>query len=397
MRQPVVLLAWELGQGLGHVTKARKLALELRKRGIRSVLAISNLAAASEMGLADEEVRQAPLWPMQSGAWKAKIDYAPATLGEFLAQAIFADADAIEVQIRAWRDLLSDIRPDLVVADYAPGVHLATRGRLPLLAFSVGYCLPPTHLAEFPRVVSSVRPLHEAEELVLARVNKALGATGDAPLERYPQVFDALDHAVISTPLLDPYRKHRRSTHLGPVISKRPALCTPGEGVFVYLWEGVWQHDWIIEGVARAGGPGIAYIPKVGPNTMARLQGAGFTVLSKPADIDTAFASAGVVVHHGGHGIASAAIAAGLPQVILSYDQEKALTAASLESIGVCRHVPVSIANPRAVEAAIREIRESADARRRAAELARENAPWFDVPAESLAADMIEMRLARGA
>lgn len=395
MREPVVLLAWELGSGLGHVTKARVLARELRRRGFRCVLAVSNLAAAREVGLEGEDVRQAPPWPMQTGAAKVRQDYIPATLGELLAEMVFSDVDAIAGQIEGWRGMARDIRPDIVVADYAPGVHLAMRDRLPVVAFSVGYCLPPAHLPEFPRLGSSVRPLREAEHSVLARINEAVRRTGGRALERYPQVFEALEHAVVSPPLLDPYHARRTSPLLGPVIPKRPALRTPGDGLFVYLWEGVHQHEWIIEGIARAGGPGLVYIPQMREETAARLEAGGLTILRKPADLDVAFASAGVVVHHGSHGMACAALAAGLPQIAITFDQEKVITAGRLEALGVARHVPLAVANPRAVHLGIDEMRESADARRRAGELALANARWFDVPAESRAADLIEARLGR--
>lgn len=395
MSEPIVLLAWELGQGLGHVMPAKRLAIELKRRGMRCVLAISNLAAAREIGLGGNDVLQAPCWPMQTGDKKAKLDYVPATVGEFLGEAIFSDVGVIARQIEGWQALAQDVRPDIVAADYAPGAHLAFGGSIPVVAYGVGYCVPPTHLPEFPRLGSLVRPLRESEESVLARINEAVRRTGGTPLAHYPQIFEAAGHAVLSLPLLDPYRKLRTSPQFGPLLPKRPRLRAPGEGIFVYLWEKSQRHEWIIEGIARAGGPGMVYIPRMREETAAKLEATGFRALSKPADLDDAFASAGLIVHHGGHGIACAALAAGLPQVAITYDQEKVLTAGSLERLGVARHVPLAVSNPRAVHLAITEMRASTDARRRARELAVESANWFDTNAEVRTVDLIEDCLGR--
>lgn len=60
-----------------------------------------------------------------------------------------------------------------------------------------------------------------------------------------------------------------------------------------------------------------------------------------------------LVVHGGGHGLATAAVLAGVPQVILAFDIEKILTANFLKERGIAQHVEPAECSPEGLRAAI--------------------------------------------
>jgi UDP:flavonoid glycosyltransferase YjiC (YdhE family) len=74
---------------------------------------------------------------------------------------------------------------------------------------------------------------------------------------------------------------------------------------------------------------------------IGQLAKAGATVEASPLRLETALAAARLLVHLGGLGVASAALAAGVPQLVLSVDIEKELYGRALESAGVGRLVRI--------------------------------------------------------
>src|SRR6185312_3900142 len=113
-----------------------------------------------------------------------------ATLGDSLASAGLSDADALDVILQRWTQIFQNLKPDLVVADYAPAAALVARGRVPLMLVGNGYTAPPADMTHFPLLHRSHAPVWD-ELRLLTILNKAARDHGLAPLERLPQLFSA--------------------------------------------------------------------------------------------------------------------------------------------------------------------------------------------------------------
>ena len=76
-----VLLAWELGSGLGHVMPLRRIATRLLRQGIRIIAVPKDVSSARWLDGLDADVMQAPVWPVtfKSDAERARLS--SATLG----------------------------------------------------------------------------------------------------------------------------------------------------------------------------------------------------------------------------------------------------------------------------------------------------------------------------
>jgi UDP:flavonoid glycosyltransferase YjiC (YdhE family) len=346
-----LLLAWELGGGMGHVVSLRKIAARLASQGFEAIAAVKDISAGAGLAESGIEVLQAPSWAGPSlGDADTPVRQSSATMGDVLASHGLGNEAVLASVIDAWLALIARIKPDLIVGDYAPGITLAARGRIPLGLRGSGYSLPPSHMQRFPALHRLSEPLWREEELVDS-VNRVLQRHGTPGIERLPQVFQS-DAAVVNTfPSLDPYRQVRLMPADGPFLDRLPELRRPGaEGIFVYLSPRTSPPQHVIEAL-RPHAPRLRiYAPPLAAEVSHSLEVAGATVFKTPQPVEAELCNNRLVVHYGVAGMASAALLAGVPQLLLSLDIEKDLTGQALESLGVGRllriHDPASRLTP---------------------------------------------------
>src|ERR1700753_4275359 len=94
-RMKTVLLAWELGAGLGHVMTLRRLARRLRPLNLRLVAAVKNLEAGRLLSSESVEVVRPPAWPSASIPARQIAATSSASMGDILATAGLRDADGL--------------------------------------------------------------------------------------------------------------------------------------------------------------------------------------------------------------------------------------------------------------------------------------------------------------
>ena len=116
------LLAWELGDGLGHVNRLLPLARALRDAGHETIWAIKDVVGGGRrLGSDVGPIVAAPIRP-QSGNTQP-----PLSLADILITMGFSQPDALKPMLRSWVDLLELVGPDVVLADYSPTALLAAR------------------------------------------------------------------------------------------------------------------------------------------------------------------------------------------------------------------------------------------------------------------------------
>jgi hypothetical protein len=202
-----VLMGWEMGTGLGHVVPLLAVARRLRDHGHRPVFALTNVVEPAFLLRQDPvPVLQAPVWQPPPG-YRGRMP-ATATLADIFVVMGFNDRDSIHAVVTAWDALIGLMRPKLAVADFAPGLGLATRGRIPLVAIGNGFCLPPSEMETFPPLQEKVKPVVRQEDL-LAAVNAVQRDRGAPSLPRLPALFEAEGQFVYTFPILDPYAAFR--------------------------------------------------------------------------------------------------------------------------------------------------------------------------------------------
>jgi hypothetical protein len=367
------ILCWEAGGGIGHTLALVEIARKLTARGWHAVLALPEGEGRRIAGMAGFDTCKAPRWgdglPGGYGS-----EGSTASMGDILAEIGLKVPDWLRQQIGGWLSLFAEHRPDLVVADYAPGAVLAARGHIPCVATGVGFTVPPAHLRQFPALHQRAPAIH-AESGTLATVNTVLSEFGLSPLTSLVESLAGDAQCVCTLPALDPYAARRDEPVFGPllggtIVRRR----SDAKEVFCYLREppGSERLPEIAACLEGLRSPVAAFLPGLDPGTSESLRRAGLGVADQPLDIARQLARTRLVVHFGGHGTAAASLLAGVPQVILAFDIEKALIASVLEGKGTARSFDYRHADATTVRTGILAALEDNEQLTKADELARE-------------------------
>ena len=350
-----VLFAWELGRGFGHVMNMRRTAVAVAKGDIRVVAAVRDPSAAAHFRTGVSEIVSAPPWPFQSQTPGERTAASSATLNDALSGAGLADRSAVQRLLIAWDAILERTQPDLVVADFSPLAALAARGRIPLVLIGNGYTLPPHSMPRFP-LLHHLAPPVWSEEQTLSAVNHAAQSLGRPTLDRLPQLFSADACLVQAFPILDPYNTQRTEALDGPSFDAPPVAASAGaESIFAYL-SSADPHPSVFEALKPHAARLRTYAPALSDRQRAELGRLGARIDEAPPLLTDVLRQSRLVVHNGGSGVASEALAAGVPQLILSTHVEQNLTGEALERSRVAKLVrmydPNATLTPELVEAA---------------------------------------------
>ena len=326
-----ILLGWELGAGFGYCLQLRQLADALAGAGQRPVLALRTLDYAHRL-FADRTypVLQAP-WLIGRLTPQALADgFNPTGFADLMACNGFGSVDHLYSMLRGWRDLIDQLRPDLIVARYAPLLSLAAYGRLPAVVFGSAYSTPPADGPYFPQLLYDVAPYADQAQMLetVRDVQRRFGA----PLpDALAEIYRGERRVVLGLPELDPYRGTRREPCAGMFEDAPPPHEIDADGFHAYLAGCGPTATLAVEALIESGLPGQIYARDSDPSLAARVAGSPIRWLDTPPDAIAAASGAALVVHHGGPGMAYAALAAGRPQVLLPQVLDQWLTACALD------------------------------------------------------------------
>lgn len=328
-----VLLGWELGSGIGYARRLALIADRLAALGHSPVLALRDPAAAWQAaGQGRHPIVPAPyvigrLDP-QGGP------FMPAGYGDLMVCNGFGEPDHLAPLLAAWSGLLDLVRPELVVAEYSPVLAFAAWRRVPTLLLGTPYLMPPAEGSRFPEL-EGARPYSRQERLLQSMTEVQKARNGPIP-ERATQPFAEALRIVYSVPELDPWTRLRREPLHGLFGPLSPMGDPPLQPhLFAYLApDAPGFADWTA-GLAEAGLPGEAFIPRCPAGERRLLEAAGITVRAEPPPLEETVGRASLVLHHGGIDTAQTALAMGRPQLLLPRYLDQHLTARALAELRV--------------------------------------------------------------
>lgn len=326
-----------MGTGFGHVVPLLAVARRLSEHGHRPVLALRDVVGPATLLREDKfPVLQAPTWQPPSRRRMPPT----ATLADIFVIMGFGDRDRIHSIVTAWDALIDLVRPKLVVAEFSPGLCLAARGRVPLVAISNGFGLPPSEMETFPPLQPDVKPLVRQEDL-LASVNAVQRDRDAPPLARLPALFEADGQFVRTLPLLDPYASLRAEPAVGQLEPLPEAAPLPSQPhVYVYYGSEMPGVKPLMDGLGQAGVAATVYLRGAPPGVLRRLERPGLQLLDSPPRYGDILPRCSVAVHYGALGTAAACLGAGRPQLLLPRQLERQMTAEILNKLRVAGTIP---------------------------------------------------------
>jgi UDP:flavonoid glycosyltransferase YjiC (YdhE family) len=337
-------LCWELGGGLGHAGRLKLLAAALLARGHEVSVSLRDVAQAQGMfaGL-NTPVLQAPLWLHE-------VVGLPPDHGnhaEILMAAGYWQPAPLAGLVDAWRGMFSLLRPDVVVADYAPTAILAARS-MGVRSASVGsaFSMPPAGQALPPlRGWENIPPqrLAAAEAHVLQTANAVL-AHHQAPLFACAADLLAGDAQLLTTwPELDHYERlpaPSAPVWLGPAFlpaGGAEPVWPAGDGpkVFAYLKAAHASHADVLRALAQEGCRVLCYLPEVASGKTPPVSAPNVSFARGPVALQAALAEAQLCVTHAGEATLAQAMLAGVPVLMLPMQLEQFHTARRIAGAGM--------------------------------------------------------------
>lgn len=330
-----ILLAWELGANLGHVSRMQALAQVLTAQGHDCLYAASDLRSA-------EEWRLAPVFqaPVRAGAARnpvrTQVSYA-----SLLNNSGYDDVIALAGRLRGWRALLQQLAPDLLLADHAPTALVAARSlALPAMMVGTGFTLPPLR-EPFPvfqpdlPVDASV--LRHNEAAVLQNLNQALQRLDCAPLQQLQDIFQGVARSVLSYPELDHYEGGRADPYLGvPDVSHGAAPEWPaGEGPKILAYLRPSPHlETALKALCASRARVLLRVGGLPPGALQPYLRAGLRITDQAIHMRQAAAQCDAFVNYASHGFTAEMLLAGKPGLLLPDQVERSLVARRTGQLG---------------------------------------------------------------
>ncbi|MDX2222633.1 MAG: glycosyltransferase [Rhodospirillaceae bacterium] len=341
-----VLMAWELGGGTGHVMRLKPVAEALRAKGDTVVFAVRELPNARPLVDSGFEVVLAPRILSGLNTQLQAFNHA-----ELLMRAGFDRPANMLTVVASWRALIETVAADLVVADFAPTALLgAAAAGVAAATVGTGFAVPPP-VSPLPSVrhweKNPVERMARAEHAMLAAVSASLVAHGrPAPINLGAAFNTGCDLACVFSEL-DHFARpdHARPHYVGPIFSS-PRGAKPtwpdaaGDRIFAYLDAAAGPSAMLTRALANSGRPTLLVARGRASADLGRWAGRSLTISHRPVDLAEALSTAALVVCHGGMGLVSQALMAGVPMVIKPLNPEQRGTALRVESLGAALTLP---------------------------------------------------------
>lgn len=343
----VVLLAWELGAGLGHARRLLAVSQALQRRGFTPIV------AARELWACTQEYRSAGIPVLQAPYHKAQLAPGQAFrargYADLMAACGYQRVEALWPTVLAWDSLIELTKPHAIVADYSPILALAACGRVPMVAIGDGFVLPPPHLPRFPMVRRDGTAMSDETVLLDNAATVQTRRARPAP-ESLPALIGGQAHVVCTFPHVDVYADHRLAPATGPVSAVAAALpAPPGKAIFAYLAADFPSTAKLLQVLADTSFIVEAFVRDVPDPMRGALAACGVRLHDTPPALPEVLRRTSLVVHHGGVGVIEACLALGRPQLLLPRHLEQHLNASAVNRLGVGRalHASFSLAEAR--------------------------------------------------
>lgn len=334
-----ILISWELGGGLGHISRLAAIAKGLVGRGWRVSLCLQDLSKAYEF-FGDQPVSlfQAPVWQP-----RLRTDHAPACFSDILLHRGYGSAPGLFSLVSAWRSLFHSLQPDLLMFDYAPTALLAARDiSLPKILLSSGFgelppgqadvCLRPWQLHAREATIAS-------EKLVVGVVNRVLKKGGSGPIRQISDIYQAERSFLFMVPELDLLKNWSQATYLRPPreAGAMPPAVWPeqaGKRIFAYLKPSSPLCLPTIESIFRLSCTGLIVCAGLPDRDVESFRRPGLRIYSRPCDLTEALDRADLVVCHAGRTTISDALLAGKPLMLIPEQLEQFHNALRVDKLG---------------------------------------------------------------
>ena len=342
-----VVFASELGGALGHLTRQVPIALQLRRRGHEMLFGVRDPSAAEAL-LAPHRLAwvAAPRPVLTRSLAEHTMVYA-----DILAEAGFAEPEALLAVVRAWTDIFRNAGADVVVCDHSPAAQLAARlAGLPTVQIGTGFELPPEGdalpvLRTWDAAAAGKRAGVEAG--LLEAIRHVCEQSGRPPLARLADLYATDAPLLLTIPEADCFAPRASGRYLGPIhdvaFGRKFDWPAGNRRIFAYLrpeyLRGRESLHAVLDGLAKSGAAVLAYVPGAEDDTVAAYTTESMRVLREPVRLASVLGDADLAVSNAGNAVLNLCLLSGVPMLLLPFHFEQRLAALRAESTGAVRWI----------------------------------------------------------
>jgi len=335
-----IVITWELGSHLGHISRFLPLALKLKEAGHQVSFILKDLSHAYEMLVKyGFSVYQAPVWLLKAPGVKSP----PANFAEILILFGYLNSNHLSGMVAGWRSLYEQLQPDLVLFDHSPTALLSAKPyHFKKALFGTGF-FHPLHTVPMPdfRPEDSVPParLQKSEERVLNVVNEVLANYGTSSLGALYELFEVDEDFLITYPELDHYQNRPGAKYWGILTTNEGGTEPhwPGDDepkIFAYLKPEYGQTPEILQAISEIGCQAVIFSPNLPESLIEKYSNDRIAFSRQRYKIRTIANQADLVICHAGHDTTATVLSAGKPLLLLPMHQEQQLLANQVEKLG---------------------------------------------------------------
>jgi hypothetical protein len=394
-KAPTALIAWEVGAGFTHTRNILGVVQHLRHAGWECVVASADPRFDVSFRTEGVGVIQNVLWPNMRSTAELPEPRPARTLSDVLVNFGFTRKSVLAGALAHYEFLFKMLQPDVLMCENAFGALLAGRGRIPTIAFgSTLLMMPSVEGGRFAGFDPCQAEPAWSDDDVLQQINDGLATSSARPLARVADILACDAMLPFGPAAFDPYLGRRQTPVLSPYCPDLPGTtAAPPDGrTFVYLHDVAQRSSAVLDALVGLQGPAHIFIPDIRDDVAARLSAAGHIVETEMLSLATIGANATVLIHQGGVTLTAAALALGVPQLILARFRENALAGRYVEEQGLGRVWRIDQIDPEAIIEAAKSMRRDVDVIGRARARSPEFRKWFRAdPTEAVARAAIDI------
>jgi UDP:flavonoid glycosyltransferase YjiC (YdhE family) len=338
-----ILITWELGGGLGHLSIMRGVATELLQRGHRVSIAARELTNFQRF-FSDLDVQafQSPYFP---NTFAGSFDLM-STFPHILYNCCCGDSDTFLALTKAWQNLFDLVRPDAVLFDHSPTAIFASRGRSFFRAtINNGFFSPPNQ-SPLPswrsQAPDDLDQFASDENRVLELLNRVASRLDQCHLGRVSDLYAELDKNMLFTyPELDHFPNRQDGNYIGTWESTagKPQQWPSNDRprVFAYLKSFPSLPELLFH-LARMQLSTIIFAPNaIAPEILCRFcQPQSNLVLADSAiDLNQVAAECDFAITNGTHGTVATMLRGGTPTLNIPLTLEQQILSERVSSSGM--------------------------------------------------------------
>lgn len=333
-----VVIAWELGAGFGHFALINGLLERLLIKNYKVSLVVQDINLFTGLDLSKVSIYQAPLQKITKNQIEYQCNYS-----DVLFDLSYHNPELLASHIYAWKCLLSLLKPDLLICNFAPTAVLAAHTlNCNVSNIATGFGLPLL-LNPLPALRSwvpeAIEKRKNSDIRLLSSINKACVLLGHKQYKSVSFALETSDKVLITFPELDPYVGRGDLSYWGALFStisqNKEVWKTPKKTkVIIYLKNNLPKTEFIFNSLLNHDCEVMAYFEGgLIPNFYSKELMQNISVVKEALNLELLLKEASCVVCSAGHGLVANSLLHGVPMLLMPTNLEQKINTESVKAL----------------------------------------------------------------